>query len=372
MAATGYHVNILGTRGVPAAHSGFEYFADHFARWLVAQGHSVTVYCQGPQEPKGSSPRRWEDDWQGVHRIHYSTRTAGTPATMEFDLKAAWDVRNRPGVDLVLGYNTAVFNLIQTVFGRRVFMNMDGIEWIRQKWSFKAKAWFFLNELVGANITRPIADHPEMAKHVSSRSLRKPVMIAYGSPRITTAPTDPLASYGLTPDGYLISIARPVPENSILQVVRAYSAQQHGVKLMVLGNFDPANPYHREVRQAASGDVIFPGGIYDPDVVQALRFHARAYLHGHTVGGTNPSLVEALGAGNAVIAHNNRFNRWTAGADQFYFADEAACAEAMRSVVEDPERLARARSGARLRHAEAFELDDINRQYFKALFGLNS
>lgn len=362
------HVNILGSRGVPAGHSGFEFFAEHFARWLVSNGHSVTVYCQGHVEGTSASPARWEDEWNGIHRVHFTTRSTGTLSTMEFDLKAAWDTRKRPGVDLVLGYNTAVFNLIQRLYGRRVFINMDGIEWIRKKWSLPAKAWFFFNELVGANLLEPIADHPEIAKHVSARSFRKPVMIAYGSPKIENAPTAPLATYGLKPDDYLVSICRPVPENSVLQVVRAFSSQERSVKLVVLGNFDKKNRYHQAVLDAGNSSVLFPGAIFDPAVIRSLRFHARAYIHGHTVGGTNPSLVEALGAGNAVIAHDNRFNRWTSGPDQFYFSDEASCAKAMTLADEHPEALARARAGASLRHTEKFQLDSINSKYLSTLF----
>ena len=92
---------------------------------------------------------------------------------------------------------------------------------------------------------------------------------------------------------------------------------------------------------AASDEVIFPGAIYDAPVVQALRFHCRFYLHGHRVGGTNPSLVEALGAGCAVIAHDNEFNRWVAGACAAYFADETACGRLFDELLNDRDAIER-------------------------------
>ena len=117
---------------------------------------------------------------------------------------------------------------------------------------------------------------------------------------------------GLDPDGYLTLIARPIPENSFLELVAGILGSPARLPLAVLGDLPPEHAYAREVRAAASDEVSFLGAIYDPEIVRALRYHCSAYLHGHTVGGTNPSLVEALGAGNPVIAHDNPYNRWIA------------------------------------------------------------
>jgi len=159
------------------------------------------------------------------------------------------------------------------------------------------------------------------------------VVIPYGADAIEQAPAAPVRALGLDPDGYFISIARIERENSILELVHGFSQRPRGVNLVVLGNLDHRNTYHREVRAAASNEVVFPGAIYQRDNVAALRFHARAYLHGHQVGGTNPSLVEALGAGNAVIAHENRFNKWVAGEEQLYFSDRITLDSAFDTVL---------------------------------------
>ena len=122
---------------------------------------------------------------------------------------------------------------------------------------------------------------------------------------------------------------------------------------------ETANAYHRKVRNAASDEVVFPGSIYDPDVTAALRFNARAYLHGHTVGGTNPSLVEALWAGNAVVAHGNGYNRWTAGEAGTYFADAQSCEEAITRILADDELVARCSMAARARARSAFSWGEV-------------
>lgn len=357
------HLNILGTRGVPAAHGGFETFAERLALHLVQQGYSVTVYCQS-QGPVDLSGR--EDYWRGIHRVHFGTRRNGAAGTMEFDLSCARHVLGQPGVDLVLGYNTAVFNLIQKASGRQVFMNMDGIEWKRKKWSTPAKLWLLINEIIGANLANtPIADHPEIGRHVARRTFRKPVVIPYGADVVTRADTACLKAMGLTSGNYFISIARIEPENSVAEIVQAFldAKTDRDVDLVVLGNLDPDNSYHRKIRKLGGGRVIFPGGIYDDTTVKALRFHARAYFHGHQVGGTNPSLVEALGAGNAVIAHDNIFNRWTAGEGQCFFSTVDECRVLVEKLANDDIALFAAKLAARQRHARDFMWHDVLKQY---------
>ena len=164
------------------------------------------------------------------------------------------------------------------------------------------RAWFYLNEWLGARLGhRLIADHPNIADHLATRRSRRHItMIPYGGVEVTSAPPAEIEEYGLRPGQYLIIIARIEPENSILPMVTAFSRRGRGVRLVVLGNLDSGNAYHLAVKAAASEEVQFLGAIYRSEKVSALRFHARAYLHGHSVGGTNPSLVEALWSGNAV------------------------------------------------------------------------
>lgn len=369
--ATEPSVNIMGTRGIPAAHGGFETFAERLALYLVGRGWQVTVYGQGEGAAPTRDPSIREpivDRWHGIERRIFTPRRTGALGTIEFDRACVRDVIGRPGVDLVLGYNTAVFNLAQRLRGRRVVMNMDGIEWKRQKWSLPAKMWLFANELIGLNAsTIAVADHPEIARQLSRRGIRKPVMIPYGAEVIEAASADPLAALGLSPGGYYLGVCRLEPENSVLEIVRAYRARSRAARLVLLGRLDADTDYHRALVEAAGDAVVFPGAIYDPATVGSLRFHARAYLHGHQVGGTNPSLVEALGAGNAVIAHDNRYNRWTAGDGQFFFADQSALATMFDRLEHDDGALVAARHAARTRFDRDFRWEDVLGAYERCL-----
>jgi glycosyltransferase involved in cell wall biosynthesis len=341
-------LRILGIRGIPAAHGGFETFAEGLALDLVANGWKVIVYCQH----EGGGPVR-EDTWQGVHRVHIPVATPGTAGTMVFDWRAiAHAVRHRD-LCLTLGYNTALFNLRLCLARVPNLINMDGIEWRRAKWGAAAKAWFWLNERVGFRIAdHLVADHPEIERHLARRGGGERITtIPYGADRLQRDPGFDLARFGLASGRYLTLIARPEPENSIAEIVEAFSARPRGVLLAVLGSYQPGHPYHARVRAAAGPEVRFLGAIYDRPVVQQLRAHALGYLHGHQVGGTNPSLVEALGAHNPVFAHDNAFNRWVAGEGAVYFDGAASLDAALTTFLADTAQQ------QRMREASAARLD---------------
>ncbi|WP_108396252.1 DUF1972 domain-containing protein [Devosia submarina] len=360
--------NILGIRGIPAAHGGFETFAGRLAPYLRDRGWEVNVYCQIEPDQDGILRSNFEDDWNGIRRIHIGSSSKGSVGSIKFDWYCIRDAVKRPGVNLVLGYNTALFGLLLRIAGRSMVINMDGVEWKRAKWSMPIKLWFYLNEFFGANIANvPIADHPEIALHLRRHGCTRSVVIPYGADAIHSASREPLDALGLHPDKYFISIARAEPENSILEIVEAFSASKRQTKLVVLGKLDSSNPYHQAVRRAASQSVIFPGAIYDSSTVASLRFHALAYIHGHQVGGTNPSLVEALGAGNLIIAHDNKFNRWVAGPEQLYFSQAEECAAHITAVETAALEIGLARKGARLRHATAFTWEQILAKYEQVL-----
>jgi len=352
---------ILGTRGVPAAHGGFETFAQRFALHMRDQGWRVTVYCQvdeGPSEPV-------IDEWQGVRRVTMAANS-GAVGTMKFDWACVRHAMNERGVMLVLGYNTAVFSAFLRLTGNPVLTNMDGIEWKRAKWPWHGRLWLYLNEWVGAlTSTKLIADHPEIARHLKRRrSERDIIMIPYGADAVAEAPTEPVVARGLTPGNYVISIGRIEPENNILPMIQAFAEKPRDLAFICLGKLEPGkNAYHDQVLAAGADRVIFPGAIYDPQIVQALRFHAAAYCHGHSVGGTNPSLVEALGAGNAIIAHDNLYNRWVAGEGQFYFKDAWECSVIFDQVAQKGEALATAKAGAHARFMDALQWPPILQDY---------
>lgn len=353
-------LNILGTRGIPAAHGGFETFAENLALYLQQRDWQVTVYCQ----EAGSEIRR-ESEWRGVRRVHIPAPYDGPRGTILFDWQSTRHVMREPGLILTLGYNTALFCALFRVSGRINLINMDGIEWQRAKWSAPVRAWFWMNERLGCWLgNHLIADNPEIKRHLATRvDEEKITTIPYGADCITEADATLITPFELVPRTYALVIARAEPENSILELVRAFSRKPRGATLAVLGKYEEAHPYQRQVMDAAGNEVQFLGAVYDKAIVSALRFHARLHLHGHQVGGTNPSLVEALGAGTPVLAHGNPFNRWVAGPTQRYFENEADCARQLDMLLHDDSTLEQMRVGSRARYCEAFTWPKVLNEY---------
>lgn len=358
------HVLILGTRGIPSQHSGFETFAQDLALFLRSRNHAVTVYCQVQKEDAAR-----EDVWNGIRRVLIPAGDSSI-GTMHFDWKAIRHSLHEKGVVLTLGYNTGVFNAMYRFSQISNIMNMDGIDWKREKWSFPARAWFWFNEWAGARMAdHLVADHPAIGQHLARHtSPKKITVIPYGADSVASAPSDLIHQYGLNRKGYYLLIARPEPENYILEIVRAYSRRQRGVPLVILGKYTTeGGRYQKAVLEAAGPEIVFLGAIFDREIVRALRFHARAYLHGHRVGGTNPSLVESLAAGNAVIAHDNRFNRWVAGEGALYFRSPQDIDQILDSLSRQSAQLPAMEEASLKRHTEAFTQDKILAAYEELL-----
>lgn len=360
-------MRILGTHGVPAAYGGFETAAENVAFHLRDQGWRVIVYCQldgeGPIE---------SDEWNGLERVNVREPKPGWRGTSAFDLTSirhAMSVHQPGDVWLTFGYNTGVYDVVPRL--RRIpnVINMDGMEWTRKRWGVAKQAILLANErLAGWFGDVLIADHPVIGaylrRHFGSRRVQT---IAYGAHEVTSAPTAPVAELGLAPGEYATVVCRPIPENSVREIVAAWSRRRRGMPLVVVGPFGDEDPYHVEVKRAASDEVVFPGAIFEPARIQSLRFHSALYLHGHTVGGTNPSLVEAMAAGNAVVAQDNPYNTWVAGPGNAYFSGEDDLAVLLDDVLDDPARRRAMGDASRQRFRDEFTWEKIGGEYEHAL-----
>jgi len=358
------HVLITGTRGIPANYGGFETFAQDLSLFMRSRGHEVTVYCQAS---KGEKLR--EDHWKSIRRVLIPVGN-GPVGTMEFDLRSILHSIKQGGVVLTLGCNTGMFNVLYRLRGVPNLLNMDGVEWERDKWPGYAKAWLRINKWFGARAaTHLIADHPEMGKILlDDVSAKKIEVIPYGADAVLSAPVAPIEKLGLRAKQYHLVIARSEPENSILEIVGTYARRHRGIPLVILGRYTrEGTPYQNLVLDAAGPETLFTGPIYDRSIVNSLRFHARTYFHGHRVGGTNPSLVEALAAGNAVVAHSNPFNRWVAGDGALYFKQPEDLDEIIERVNSDNAKLVAMEAASRKRHSEAFTQEMILTAYEKIL-----
>ena len=325
-------IAILGARGIPANYGGFETFAEQLATRLASRGHEVTVYAECEDQPAQDT------FYQGV-RVRPRRRPNWGPASvLAYDCACLWDARR--GYDLVymLGYGAAWACWWPRVFGVPVWINVDGLEWARSKWSWAARTYLRCMEWVATKVaTRLIADAEAIAQRFrQTYSGGAPTsFIAYGAELVEADAADPLglAAWGLQAHRYMLVVARPEPENHVLEIIQGYLLHGGDWPLVVVGDVSGAGtPYQRELIALASDRVRFVGGIYDIERLKCLRAHAACYLHGHSVGGTNPSLLEALACGNVVVAHDNPFNREVARDAACFFSTEEQLAAALGQV----------------------------------------
>lgn len=336
-------IALLGARGIPASYGGFETFAEQLSVRLVERGHEVTVYAETSESPQ-------EDMfYQGVRVRHKRRPRWGAASVLAYDCACLWDARR--GYDLVymLGYGAAWACWWPRVFGVPVWINVDGLEWARSKWGRAARIYLRCMEWVASKVaTRLIADAEAIGRRFREVYPKgaPSSFIAYGAELVQTGDVDPsvLSVWGLQPYRYMLVVARPEPENHILEIVQGYGMHGGDWPLVVVGDVSGSSAYQQLLRQHASERVRFVGGIYDAGQLASLRVHTACYLHGHSVGGTNPSLLEALACGNWVIAHDNPFNREVARDAADYFETPEQLARSLDQVFVQSDSLRQQRS----------------------------
>ncbi len=312
---------ILGTRGIPAHYGGFETFAEELSVRLVQHGVDVTVFCEAQSQVQA-------DEYKGVKLRYVPIFQLGPLSTIIFDLVCLWRARNSYNVVYMLGYGASLFCFLPRLHGNAVWINMDGVEWARSKWSWPAKLWLKIMESVAMwTPSKVIADADGILEHLKSSYSHIPdaSVISYGAEVIDIPPpVSFLDEWGLHANSYLLVVCRLEPENHLLEIIEGYRASTVSMPLIILGNHLAGTPYVKSLVEYTSDNIRFIGTVFNQEKLLALRYHSYAYLHGHSVGGTNPSLLEAMGCGNGIIAHDNRFNREVAGASALYFQDAAS------------------------------------------------
>lgn len=361
-------IAIIGSRGIPARYGGFETFAEELSVRLVDHGVDVTVFCEGVAGPS---------EYKGVHLEYVPTPHLGGLTTLLHDFRALWRARKSYDLVYMLGYGTSIFCTVPKISGTPVWMNMDGVEWQREKWGLIGKSWWKTMESIAQRVPDlMVCDARGIQSFITSRHRKNPpnVVIPYGA-NVVEDPPDPqlLQEWGLEPDKYHLIVSRLEPENHVVELFQGFHNSNSPYPLVALGTTRKPNSYTRSLEQIASGDdrIILPGPIYD-DRIKSLRYYARTYLHGHSVGGTNPSLLEAMGNGNAVIAHDNIFNREVASESALYFKDNEEVSGLLDMLDGDDEKRNELGLSARKRVKECYSWELITEKYLEMLRSLES
>lgn len=353
-------IAMIGTRGVPAAYGGFETAVEEVGRRLVDRGHAVLVYGRDAGEAG--------DYHLGMRRVTLpSVRHKALETLSHTALSAAHAVtKARPDVAFVFNAANSPFVAVLRARGIPVALHMDGLEWRRSKWGPRGRAYYRWAEENGVRTADAlIADAPGIADYYTDQFDVPTELIRYGAPILENAPEAGVRALGVEPGGYHLVVARFEPENHVLEIVRGFRASAALLPLLVVGSAPYAAEYTRAIEDAADGDprIRLLGGVYDQDLLDALYVHSFTYVHGHSVGGTNPSLLRAMGAGAAVIAYDVNFNRETLGERGHFFADADALAAHVHAAEADRQHTAELGASARRRAQDSFRWEDVAERY---------
>jgi glycosyltransferase involved in cell wall biosynthesis len=310
-------VAILGSRGIPNRYGGFEELAEKLAIGLANLGHDVIVYNPSDHPVKG-----WHHQGVTLVRIFNPENVLGSFGQFIYDFGASLHTRfAKPDVILQLGYTSSSIWLWLLPSKSRVITNMDGLEWMRSKYSMPVRKFLKLAEKWAAKHSHLlIADNPEIEHYLHQGFSNQVVYIPYGAdlPK-DFDPTVP-SKYGVKAGNYHLVIARMEPENHIAEILEGVHLSLTTLPILVVGGM---NKYARRLKSKYVNEkrIQFLDSIYDKETLNNLRYYSKFYFHGHSVGGTNPSLLEAMACRCRIVAHNNVFNRNVLKGNAWYFTN---------------------------------------------------
>lgn len=304
-------ISIFGARGVPAAWGGFDTVVTELAPRLVDAGHEVELYCM-PKYLRDDVG----DDYHGVKIVRVPTIYGKFTETVihEFLSSLLALFRKRQDIYYVLGCRTVWAYLPMVILRRKVVINTDGLDWQRRKWGKLARLYLKSNYWLARRVTPYlVSDSKELKKfYIKNYQVSSAFLVNGGNVRdVQDRPafSEILNAYGVSAGSYYLVVARMEPENNVDVIIREYSACSLPHPLLVVGGANYKSSYLTELQRTQDPRIRFLGAIYTDGHLEALHLGCRAYIHGHEVGGTNPSLVTAMGCGNLILAHDVNFNR---------------------------------------------------------------
>lgn len=314
------NIAIIGIQGVPANYGGFESLVENIIGENSSPSIHYTIFCSSADMPD----RRKE--YKGCD-LKYIGLHANGISSIPYDILSMMRAVRGFGTILVLGTSGCIFLPILKLLSKsKIVVNIDGLEHRREKWGKWARRFLRLSEACAVrNADVVIADNKGIQDYVTETYHQPSELIAYGGDHVMRNVTKEkqqavLEQYGLKDEKYAITVCRIEPENNCHLTLKAF--EQSGKKLVFIGNWKHS-PYAQNLHKRYTGivNIKLLDSIYDLDTLFTLRSHAAVYVHGHSAGGTNPSLVEAMFFGHPIIAYDVVYNRETTYNQAYYFSN---------------------------------------------------
>ena len=310
-------IAIVGCRGIPNKYGGFEQFAEYLSVGLARKGHKTVVF-------NSHDHPYTENSYKGVviERAYDPHKHMGSASQFVFDYLSIQAAKaHKPEIIYILGYGSSALPLAISRTGSAIVVtNMDGMEWMRAKWSRPVKALFRWSERLATKYSDYlIADSTSIQDYFTNTYGVKSTYIPYGADVFESPNESVIERYGLKKNSYSLLIARFEPENNIHMVLEGHRSSGQNTTLVLLGSHNTKHGRSLFNEYGEDRNIQFLGGIFNPEIVNNLRHYCLLYFHGHSVGGTNPALLEAMAANAPVAALDNGFNRSVLGDDAVYF-----------------------------------------------------
>lgn len=336
-------IAVIGTVGVPASYGGFETLVENIIGENASENIEYTIFCSA------KSYKEQISDYKGAKLKYINLKANGAQSTL-YDMLSMIKTTNKYDVALVLGVSGCIFlPIFRFWYRNKLIVNIDGLEHRREKWGKFAKWFLRKSEAMAVHYADVIvADNKGIQDYVTDVYHKDSALIAYGGDHVERFVTEEvldrvLKEYGVEKDDYAISVCRIEPENNCHVILEAFSKTNK--KLIYIGNWERSE-YGKALKEKYSKfpNIIIHSPEYNLDMLYALRSNAAMYIHGHSAGGTNPSLVEAMFFGKPILAFDVVYNRATTGEQAYYFKDsdsllklinqEGLCGDAMKVMAQ--------------------------------------
>ncbi len=327
-------IAIIGTVGVPAKYGGFETLAEYLLEELNDK-YAFTVYCSGPHYENER-----KSDYLGA-KLKYVPFNANGKSSILYDFLCIMHALFYADVLLILGVSAGFMIPIVRLFTRKkIITNIDGLEWKRDKWGGFAKRYLKSQEKIAVRYSSAtVVDNKGIQDYVKSEYNKPSVLIAYGADHVTQEKlTESTKSEFNIPDLFAFKVARIEPENNIHIILEAFSTSK--INLVIVGNWDNSE-YGSSLKQQYSGysNIHILDPIYNQKKLNEFRSNCILYVHGHSAGGTNPSLVEAMYLGLPIVAFDVNYNKYTTHDKALYFETSQDLSNLLNNEITEQDRL---------------------------------
>ncbi len=363
-------IALLGTRGIPASYSGFETCVEQLGQRLVERGHDVTVYCRSHHITYQGN------EYKGMRLVKLPTIANKYLDTIVHSfLSSLHALFQKYDIALYFIAANSPVTWIPRLAGVKTILNVDGLDWRREKWPPLAKKYIQFAEYLALILPSAYLTDSRYVQHLyKERFNSEPAYIPYGSDVEILPPGDTLKEYGLEPGKYILFVGRLVPENCAHHLVEAFRSMDTDLKCVIVGDAPYAEDYKTSLKKLAEGDqrILFTGYVFGTGY-QELGSNAYLFVESTGVGGTHPALVEAMAFGNCVIVHNTSENLETIGEAGFAY-DGAVGAVDLRRVLEEllktPDTIAAYRLKAQLRAQTVYSWETVTDSYERLFYQL--